>query len=332
MNIAIIGAGLSGLTAAHVLKDHASIEIFEKSRGVSGRMSTRRAEPYLFDHGAQFFTAKTDQFQKFLLPAIREGVVKPWIARFVEFKKNSIIKNKQWDQCQPHYVAVPGMNALGKYLIQDVKCHLGVSVKTLLKKNGKWHVKDGEGNVLGEYDWVICALPAEQVSALLPSTISFYSDVCSVRMKACFSLMLAFQKVLPLEFDVARIHDEDIGWISVNNSKPSRGKECCLLVHSSHRWADKHIDGDQDQLAKEISAKASEIIGHSLSHAVHSALHRWRFASAEKRSGETHFIDKGQCIAVCGDWCIEGRVEAAFTSGFDLGDTLVKLINTGKII
>lgn len=50
--IAIIGAGLSGLSIAHLLKDYAQITVFEKARGVSGRLSTRRAEPYVFDHGA----------------------------------------------------------------------------------------------------------------------------------------------------------------------------------------------------------------------------------------------------------------------------------------
>ena len=51
--IAIIGAGLSGLTAAHDLKEHANVTLYEKSRGVGGRLATRRAEPFSFDHGAQ---------------------------------------------------------------------------------------------------------------------------------------------------------------------------------------------------------------------------------------------------------------------------------------
>ena len=58
--ITIIGAGLSGLTAADSLKDHAEITIFEKARSVGGRMLNRRAEPYFFDHGAQYFSTKTD--------------------------------------------------------------------------------------------------------------------------------------------------------------------------------------------------------------------------------------------------------------------------------
>ena len=39
--IAIIGAGLSGLTAATQLREHAEVTVFEKSRGPGGRMETR---------------------------------------------------------------------------------------------------------------------------------------------------------------------------------------------------------------------------------------------------------------------------------------------------
>ena len=53
--IAIIGAGLSGLSVAHLLKNHAEVTLFEKARGVSGRMSTRRAEPYFFDTRSTIF-------------------------------------------------------------------------------------------------------------------------------------------------------------------------------------------------------------------------------------------------------------------------------------
>ena len=64
--VAIIGAGLSGLTAAHFLEDYAEVFIFEKSNGLGGRMSTRRHDRYSFDHGAQYFTVKTKQFSQFI--------------------------------------------------------------------------------------------------------------------------------------------------------------------------------------------------------------------------------------------------------------------------
>nr|MDJ0929273.1 NAD(P)-binding protein [Gammaproteobacteria bacterium] len=57
--IAIIGAGLSGLVLATRLSEHATVTVFDKSPRVSGRMATRRAPPYEFDHGTQFFTARS---------------------------------------------------------------------------------------------------------------------------------------------------------------------------------------------------------------------------------------------------------------------------------
>ena len=69
--IAIIGAGLSGLVVAKTLGRHNEIHIFEKSRGVGGRMSTRYADPFQFDHGAQFFMARSQQFKEFVNFEIR---------------------------------------------------------------------------------------------------------------------------------------------------------------------------------------------------------------------------------------------------------------------
>ncbi|AJI69041.1 NAD(P)-binding protein [Francisella tularensis] len=74
IKIAIIGAGIAGLTAAKILKDCAQVIVFEKSRGVSGRMSTRYADPYYFDHGTQYFTAKSTDFKEFLKPMIDNGI------------------------------------------------------------------------------------------------------------------------------------------------------------------------------------------------------------------------------------------------------------------
>ena len=49
MKIAIIGSGISGLAAARTLNKIADITIFEKSRGIGGRIATRRAKPFTSD-------------------------------------------------------------------------------------------------------------------------------------------------------------------------------------------------------------------------------------------------------------------------------------------
>ena len=116
MKVAIIGAGLSGLSAAHLLNNHANISIFEKARGVGGRMSTRQADSYFFDHGAQYFTARTKPFQNFIQPLINQGIIQRWNARWVKFDGPQIIERKNWIDEEPRYVSVPGMNKVCKHL------------------------------------------------------------------------------------------------------------------------------------------------------------------------------------------------------------------------
>jgi len=67
-NIAIIGAGISGLSLANMLKDIANVKVFEKSRGFGGRVATRYSEDFEFDHGAQFFTIKASDSKYGLYP------------------------------------------------------------------------------------------------------------------------------------------------------------------------------------------------------------------------------------------------------------------------
>ena len=88
LTIAIIGAGISGLTAANILKDVAKVTVFEKSRGVGGRIATRRAEPFYFDHGAQFFKARTEDFQSFIKPMIK-GSFKYGMHGFLSLNKTN---------------------------------------------------------------------------------------------------------------------------------------------------------------------------------------------------------------------------------------------------
>ncbi len=54
-SIAIIGAGSSGLAAAHTLQDTGhTVTLFEKNSRVGGRATTRSREGFIYDPGAQY--------------------------------------------------------------------------------------------------------------------------------------------------------------------------------------------------------------------------------------------------------------------------------------
>ena len=65
--IAIVGAGISGLMAATYLAEKGKNSVlFDKGRGPGGRMSTRRFSEFRLDHGAQFFTVRDPRFEKYV--------------------------------------------------------------------------------------------------------------------------------------------------------------------------------------------------------------------------------------------------------------------------
>ncbi len=328
-NIAILGAGLSGLTVANTLKDYANVNLFEKSRGVSGRMSTRYADSYHFDHGTQFFKAKSNDFKAFIKPMIKEGVIDIWHGRFVEFEEGNIVKRRAWDAGFPHYVGVPGMNAIAQYLSRDLKIHLNTKVASIRKDHAHWLLFDDQDKTLGTYDWVISTIPSQQAADLLPESLPIVSLIKLIKMQACYSIMLGFEQPLNLEFDAALIKDSNISWISVNNTKPKRNQPFCLLINSTNQWATDHANDDPNKVMQTLCDETSQLIGHDLIKANHQAIHRWLYANIEKQQiPDTYLMDINQRIAACGDWCISGRVESAFTSGFTLANQLLSMIKT----
>ena len=324
--IAIIGAGLAGLTIANTLKDLVDITIFEKSRGVSGRMSTRYADPYYFDHGAQYFTAKSDEFKAFLQPMIDNSIVREWQASFAEISNREIINNRTWGSNYNHYVGSPRMNAIAQYLAKDLNVQLNTEVSSVTKSNKLWSIYDRDKNSLGVYDWVVFAVPSDQLKELLPQDIYFYEHISSIKMNSCFSLMLGYSKDIDLGFDSALVHDEIISWISLNSSKPERPTASCILVHSSNHWADKHIDDNREKILEIIFDRTKNILDTNLDDPDYKTLHAWRYANIQKQNTQGFFIEEKQTIAACGDWCIKGRVESAFTSGFRLANQIKTII------
>jgi predicted NAD/FAD-dependent oxidoreductase len=324
VKIAIIGAGLAGLTLARRLQDIAQVTVFEKSRGLGGRLSTRRAEPFAFDHGAQYFTAKTDAFNDFLKPMIASNVVQAWDARVVDIRDGQVMNQRQWDATCPHYVGSPGMSAIGRYLADGLDVRRQTHIQSVVADERGWALTDTDGEELGVFDWVISTAPVAQTAALLPPSFAAMSALPDLQMQGCFAVMLGFDQALPLDFDVARVVDTKIGWIAVNSSKPGRPDACRLVIHANNAWSQAHLDAPRDTVMTELCDAASDLLGLSLATAQHRAIHAWRYANVDQPRTVRYLLDTDNQLAAAGDWCLEGRVESAFSSAMALADDLRK--------
>ena len=319
--IAIIGAGISGIILARELHEVAQVKIFEKSRGIGGRMSTRYIEKFAFDHGAQFFSARTKAFQTFLKPFLINGDVVSWEGKVINIESDGTISPRFW--FETHLVATPNMNSLCKKLASELDISLSVEVAPLKEKQiDGWHLQDKNGNNLGIFDIVISTAPQAQTANLF----GYYFNVKQLLITPCYALMLGFNKIWSRDWIFAKVHNNPIKLIAVNSSKPGRNSEVTsIVVHSCNNWAMENIDLDQDEVKKLLLTNFTKVSKIDYSNANYIGLHRWRYALVGA-DGADIFIDKDLKLAATGDWASNSRIEDVWASAMKLASQLKSLI------
>jgi len=318
MNIAIIGAGIAGLSCARYLKNiGVDLHVYEKSRNCSGRMSTRHHMQWSVDHGAQYFTARDPIFLKEVEEWMSNDVAAPWVPRL------KVFDGKQWlnsHSTDTRFVGTPNMTAPGEYLAKNLNINFNQTINNVEHKNGNWIIYSQEtGKIKKYFDFLIVAIPAAQAQILInnvngenvKSVISKFSK--SAEMKGCWTLMLKPISSLDIEMDAAFINNEIISWVCRNNSKPMRQNIETWIVHANPKWSQEFINVDKNLAANLILQNANKI-GFNFSGAEYS-VHRWRYASGYLLSTPKFHISLKQKIAFCGDWLHGGRVEGAWLSG-----------------
>lgn len=330
MHIAVIGAGLAGLACALRLQSagHA-VTIYEKSRGVSGRMSTRRSELGGFDHGAQYFTTTTEPFRKQAAAWRKAGLIDIWEGRLATVSAGVAVPaarpSKESPVRRQRFVAVPGMHSLGKHLAREIDVRTGQRVVALLRHGRQWLLSVESDYVpipatAGPFDAVMLAVPADQAAPLLADIMpAFAAQASGAALAPCWTMMLAFELPLELPYDGAWVQGSRLGWIARDSSKPQRRPGEHWVAHATREWSIEHLE-DEPERAKEKLLRAFHEATGSPIRPVHVMMHRWRYAQATQPVEGDCLWDNGERIGACGDWFDAGldgpgRIENAWRSG-----------------
>jgi len=313
------------------LKNHADVTVFEKARGVGGRMSTRQADPFTFDHGAQFFTARDQRFKAFIAPHLASGLVKEWQGKAITLDPEKKTTDRLW--FEPHYVACPGMNSLCKKLAEDLHIKLNSEVAPLGEKtpNG-WELRDKEGQSLGVYDIVIATAPPVQTCRLFDRFLPLDVKLRHYKLLACYTMMYGFQRKWDQSWIAAKIHNSPLEWIAINSTKPGRNADITtVVVHSTNAWAEEHANDDLQQAELFLRAQLDKVFKINLNLPDYFSLHRWRYALLDKAHDDTSrdlpFFDRSMQLASTGDWGSRSRVEDVWLDANQLADTILGLLN-----
>lgn len=309
MKIAIVGAGMAGLSCAdYLVANGHDICLFDKGQGPGGRMSTRRMDTPLgqasFDHGAQYFTVRDAAFQQRVGDWQEQGVAARW----------PVAGPDAW-------VGTPGMNAVVRAMASQHDVRFDEMIRSLRQTPAGWLLSGASGEH-GPFDAIVIAIPAEQASALLGLVDMGLARIAlGTRTLPCWTGMAAFDRALPISDDIVR-NSGILSWAARNSAKPGRAGPESWVVQATPHWSASHVEEDAGAVLPQLMAALAALSPEPLPVPLVASAHRWRFAMT---SGADHVAiwNAARRIGLCGDWLLGPRVECAWLSGQHLARQMV---------
>lgn len=314
--IVVVGAGLAGLCAARRLVDHgADVVVFDKGRGVGGRMATRRidtpAGTAVFDHGAQFFTARSDRFRDLVSTWERDGVVYEWCRGFGDTDGH------------PRYASRGGMAALTKHLARDLDVRTSTLVFSVTRHahDSGWIVTLDDGSTHAA-DAVVLTCPIPQSYSLIANTsIEMPNDLLMTDYERTLGVLVVLDRASAVADPGGRQNPDDVfSWVGDNQCK-GVSPIPAVTLHANPAWSLEHWDTPHDDAHAALLAAGREYIGDA--EVIASQFKRWRFATPMKVWPDPFWTDASGSIVLAGDAFAGPKVEGAVTSGLSAADHLV---------
>ncbi|MDA9633902.1 FAD-dependent oxidoreductase [Pseudomonadota bacterium] len=302
--IIILGAGISGIACALSLHENFDVQIFEKSKGVGGRLCAKNTREGLFHYGAQYCTAQSSAFQNFLI----ENDAEYFSGSSFDLKTNSCIHTQNF------FVGVNGMHSLLKNYNKILNMHFNHRVIGVDEKKKLVHFESGDTE---SYDLIISSLPLPQAQEIFETEIAH-----DATFDPCISMGMIFDGQTNNEHNAYKNINQDISWLSSSKFYNAQNNETWVLQFSPQTslemfdYSNKSLEARCDDAVKDIVEGKYTII--------HCGIFKWKFALCKRSNLEKKFVSISDDAFAIGDWNISPRIESAYISGKELGKFLTE--------
>ena len=213
------------------------VVVFDKGRGVGGRLATRRIDNATLDHGAQFFTVRSPEFAAVVDDWLREGIVHEWCRGF-----NST-------DGHPRYVGTKGMTGIAKHLAQDLTVHTSTLVFSLTRNINDWTITTDDG-VAHLADRVILTAPIPQSFSLMFSGgIEMPTELRSIDYDRTLGLLVTLDNDKHNVPTPGGVQDPDATFRFIgDNVAKGISAQPALTFHANNEFSLAHFDDDLTEI------------------------------------------------------------------------------------
>ncbi|MEX2578074.1 MAG: FAD-dependent oxidoreductase [Verrucomicrobiales bacterium] len=293
--IAIIGAGLSGLAAAHKLSEtEAEVTVFEKSENLSGRAASRSKNGCRYDHGANYFKVESNELASFFF----EDLPTENLCRIVEDvlpfdAEGRVGKGDPERNASARWSYRGGIDTLGKLMVDSAGLQVrhGTGISRLFQAQMKWRLETDDEETFDDYDGVLLTPPGPQTVELLANSdfdpaprSGLVREIKKAEYDSQFSFALNFPGEIAMPGNsYALVNDDgrhDIAWLSLENRKADHVPEgeSLLIVHMSPDWTARHFDDPHPELVDLVIQAAGDLLDTDLPGLNWSDVQLWRYA------------------------------------------------------
>ena len=305
--IAVVGAGLAGLAASGALRDAGHrVVVLDKGRSPGGRMATRRVGEATFDHGAQFFTARSPEMVACVERWLAVGLVRVWSHGFTA----------PYDG-YPRYAVVGGMNALAKHLAAGLDVRCSTLVFAVHPGTGHaWDVVIDDATVVAADAVVMTAPVPQSYSVAITAGIELPRELLSIDYDRTLALLAVLDGPGAVPEPGAVQDGDPVFSMIADNRRKGVSAVPALTLHANPAWSLEWWERPHDETLDALAAAAAPWLGGAA--IVARQLKRWRFATPQRSWPDPCWVAPGGPgpLVLAGDAFAGPRVEGALRSGW----------------
>jgi len=300
MRVIVVGAGLSGLTAARRIVGHGhEVTVLDKGRSSGGRCATRRIGDATLDHGAQFFTVRSAEFANITESWLGAGVAREWCRGFGA------------NDGHPRYCGTNGMTTITKHLATGLDVRCSSMVFSVERAMSHWKVNMDDGTTF-DADAVVITCPIPQSMSLLANTdLGIPDGIRTIE----YDKTIAALVVVSGETSVPApggVQDGDATFSFVaDNQQKGISATRALTLHCNASFSEANWWSDPEETHSTVMSLAATWIGDAK--IIEHQPKRWRMATPRTTWHERCWSTNG--IVLAGDAFAGPRVEGAVLSG-----------------
>ncbi len=327
--VAVIGAGISGLSCARELRVRGyEPVVFEASGRLGGRCSSLSTRIGWFDDGAQFISDST-RLSAYAVP--RSGMLAalhPWTqpvgssdsenpGKFGDKEGAEALEVTELELIGT--VGVPSMAALAGEIAQPLDVRLNTPIAQVHRRGDIWLLQH-EGTDIDEgFQALVLAIPAPLALPLAAESRRLSAALGAVRYRNRWVLLLGSARAVGLPSHQA-FEGGPIERIAAMHSKPGRPSALPQrwFVEANERWSHEHRFDDPEVVAELLHDNFQACARRTVTPSF-LLTHQWRHAYAERSAASAEqarcWWDDELQMGVCGDSVVASQVDQVHRSG-----------------